>query len=64
MGNDAARPIFAALLLGVSMLITVVVVAKVDSAWKYLIVLLPISMLAGTVYLIVDTARTPDPARR
>jgi hypothetical protein len=62
VGNYAARPIFTGLLFGLSMLVTIIVVAKAESGWKYLIAIVPIALLASTVYLLVRAAKTPDPA--
>jgi hypothetical protein len=62
VGNYAAPPIFTGLLFGLSMLLTIILVAKAESGWKYLIAIVPIALLAATVYLLVRAAKTPDPA--
>jgi membrane protein implicated in regulation of membrane protease activity len=64
MGNYAAPPIFTALLWGLSMLLTIVVVWKADSPWKYAIIVLPVALLALTVLLLARASATTDPAKR
>jgi xanthine/uracil/vitamin C permease (AzgA family) len=62
MGNYAAKPIVFLTLFGISMLITVIVVAKAESSWKYAIVILPVSLVAALILTLWRTAKHPDPA--
>jgi hypothetical protein len=64
VGNYAARPIVTGAFWGISMLLTIIVIAKAESPWKYAIVVLPVSLFALTIYLLARAVKTPDPAGR
>jgi hypothetical protein len=59
-----AKPIVVGAIWGLSMLVSIVVIDLFpDSAWKWLVVPVPVLLLGYFVRVLVETVRRPDPAR-
>jgi hypothetical protein len=61
--NWTAAPIVVGALWGLSMLATGMVMDAVDSAWKFLIVPLPVTLFVTEIVLLYRTVKRPDPMR-